>query len=319
MFLVKLSLIFCFTLLNTSINCQTDDDNTKGGGRGKSEITTFDGVSYRFNGNGEYTFMEIDEIKFNSQIRMTPYVNSNGLKRKLSVITALAIKNDNKDSVQIELNQKNEKLDVFVNGKDLSYYDDVKTVNIRVFSDNIILEYFNGITFAIKANKNYNALLVVATVSNEYKGKTRGLLGNMDDNSENEFTTPRGVVLNLNSFDDKSLYSFGEQWKTTSASSIFTYKATQTHSSFIDSTFVPKFVVDGISFEDQSLVTPAIAFCNEKQMETSRCLFDISATGELSNDSVDFDDPTARFFFRRIFKSILSVISIKITVTIWFG
>ena len=37
---------------------------------------------------------------------MIPYVNSNGSKRKISVITALAVKNDNKDSVQIELNQK---------------------------------------------------------------------------------------------------------------------------------------------------------------------------------------------------------------------
>ena len=119
--------------------------------------------------------MEINEIKFSSQIRMTPYVNSNGSKRKLSVITALAVKNDNKDSVQIELNQKNKKLDVFVNGKDLSYYDDVITVNIRVFSDNIILEYFDIITFAIKPNKNYNALLVFVTVSNEYKGKTRSI------------------------------------------------------------------------------------------------------------------------------------------------
>ena len=152
--IMKLSLIFC---LSSIVSCQSDE-NAKGGGRGKywnylfnniiliklffkgkSEITTLDGVFYRFNGNGEYTFMEIDEIQFNSQVRMTPYVNKNGLKRKLSVITALAVKNDNKDSVQIELNHKNQKLDVFVNGKDLSYYDDVKTVNIRVFSDNIIL------------------------------------------------------------------------------------------------------------------------------------------------------------------------------------
>ena len=44
----------------------------------------------------------------------------------------------------------------------------------------------------------------------------QGLLGNMDDNSENDFKTPSGMVLNLNSNDDKALYSFGEQWKTTS-------------------------------------------------------------------------------------------------------
>ena len=50
--------------------------------------------------------MEIDEIKFHSQIRMTPYINSKGLKRKLSAITALAVKNENKDLVQIELNQR---------------------------------------------------------------------------------------------------------------------------------------------------------------------------------------------------------------------
>ena len=106
-----------------------------------------------------------------------------------------------------------------MNGRDLSYYD-VKTVNIRVFSDNIILKYFNGITFA---------LLVVVTVSNEYKGKTTGLLGNMDENTKNEFRTPSGTPLNLNSFDDKALYAFGEQWIITSASSIFTYKAPQTH------------------------------------------------------------------------------------------
>ena len=68
----------------------------------------------------------------------------------------------------------------------------------------------------------------------------------------------------------------------------------------IDPTFVPKFVVDGILFEDQSLIAPAIAFCNEKQMDMSRCLFDISVTGEVTNDSADFDDPTARSFFIRV-------------------
>ena len=98
-----------------------------------------------------------------------------------------------------------------MNGKDLSNYDDVKTVDIRVFAHDIILEYINGISFAIKASKNFNALLVVVTVSNEYKSKTRGLLGNMDDNTENEFRTPSSMVLNLNSNDDKALYSFGEQ------------------------------------------------------------------------------------------------------------
>ena len=259
--------------------------------------------------------MEIDEIKFHSQIRMTPYINSKGLKRKLSAITALAVKNDNKDLVQIELNLKNEKLDIFVNGKELSYYDDIKTVNIRVFSENIIVEYFNGITFAVKANKNYNALLVVVTVPNEYKSKTRGLLGNMDDNFENDFISPSGEVLSLNSFDDKALYTYGEQWKTTIATSIFKYTASKTHASFIDDTFVPKFMIDGISFEDQSLVAPAIDFCTEKEMEMSRCLFDISVTGEVTNDSVDFDDPLARGFFKSLFKFVVKVIyTIKITV-----
>ena len=190
----------------------------------------------------------------------------------------------------------------------MSYYDDVKTVNIRVFSDNIILEYFNGITFAIKANKNYNALLLIVTVSNEYKSKTRGLLGNMDDNELNEFTTPRGKVLSLNSFDDKALYSFGEEWKTTRDSSIFRYKAPKTYSSFIDPTFFPRFVVDGISFEDESLVSLAIAFCTEKEMEMSRCLFDISVTGEVQNDSVDFDDLTARGFWGKLVKFVQKVI-----------
>ena len=60
-------------------------------------------------------------------------------------------------------------------------------------------------------------------------------------------------------------------------------------------------MIEGISFEDQSLVAPSIDFCREKEMEMSRCLFDISVTGELTNDSVDFDDPLARFFFRCLF------------------
>ena len=73
--IMKLSLIFC---LSSIVSCQSDE-NAKGGGRGKywnylfnniiliklffkgkSEITTLDGVFYRFNGNGEYTFMEIE-------------------------------------------------------------------------------------------------------------------------------------------------------------------------------------------------------------------------------------------------------------------
>ena len=134
------------------------------------------------------------------------FCNLHFLRKKLTKLLSIIFCQNASIFDKIQL-KKNEKMDVFVNGKDLTYNDDVKTVNIRVFSDNIILEYFNGITFAIKANKNYNALLVVVTVSNEYKSKTRGLLGNMDDNELNEFTIPSGTVLSLNSFDDKALYS----------------------------------------------------------------------------------------------------------------
>ena len=48
-------------------------------------------------------------------------------------------------------------------------------------------------------------------------------------------------------------------------------------------------------------------------MDISRCLFEISVTGEVTNDSVDFDDPNARSFFGffgKLFRIIVIVINI---------
>lgn len=135
---------------------------------------------------------------------------------------------------------------------------------------------------------------MLAVDVNGARGKTHGLLGVMNGNPADDFTTPSGTIIPHDS-DAKDIHdhfgnlckshkqnSFSERLdscnvfcvvsgRTSQSSSLFTYTSGKEWSYYQDINFVPLFSVDECSSE---VMAPAISLCEGD----AHCLFDYCAT-----------------------------------------
>lgn len=61
---------------------------------------TLDGLSYTFNGHGEYTIMNVDEIGFKFQARMQP-IKTKETNSRGTFLMAFVLQDDYSDTVQV--------------------------------------------------------------------------------------------------------------------------------------------------------------------------------------------------------------------------
>ena len=293
-----------FVCCKLSANCdkyyekRPSDDGTRwippapAGGSGDPHFTTFDGVEYTFNGHGEYTFFEINEINFTCQIRSSPLKLNDLAKSDGTVFRAIAIKGDsNTDSIQIELDLGNNVL-IYVNGIVVDLINEninLNQLSLKINnSTDIELTYWHGINFQILLTPQKNAFLIFCSIDLKFKNKTRGLLGNFNGNQTDDFRLPNGTVLNLDKDKDRDIFeNFGQNWLINNKSSVFTYESEFQHSNYIDLNYRPKFFQDGITFANSSLEFLA----REKCGENKKCLYDVSVTSDIEIGvlNVNFD------------------------------
>lgn len=258
------------------------------GASGDPHFITLDQVSYAFNGHGEYILLQIDQIEFTVQVRMLPYKTIDGKLTDGTVFKAIAIKsNKSHDSVQFDLNQNNI-IDLFINGRLFDWSTTEQTTldlngcfisKDQNNSNEFSIQYINGIQIDLKLTNQNDAFLIMLVVPDQYKSKTKGLLGVMDDDINNEFTLPNGTILNLNASNDEEIfYKFGKYWSNTPNTTIFTYIDGYKHSDFTNLSYIPKFISNGIQFHNETLKALAESTCGTNL----QCFFDISVTGELS-------------------------------------
>lgn len=115
----------------------------------------------------------------------------------------------------------------------------------------------------------------------------------MDGDVSNDFTRPDGTILSQNATDREIFTDFGSTWATTAANSVFFYPTGSSHSTYVNSDFVPAFLSDGIVFSDPNLERQAALKCNNNR----QCMFDISVTGDVSmgNLVLNFETNMAQF------------------------
>jgi hypothetical protein len=277
---------------------------TPGGGSGDPHFTSLDKVSYSFNGFGEYTLLEIKEINFTAQVRLAPFVDKHGNFTDGTVFKAIAIQGGrNVDKLQFELNSQNELLfclnDRFLNPDDQELLFEsgsvaLNGVLLNIQSNRIFVNYENGVSFEIVLSDSNDAFFVLTYISEKFKRKTRGLLGVMDDNKLNDFTLPNGNVLQLDPENDREIFAkFGQEWLTKNETSVFTYAKGLQHSSYVNLIYTPSFISDGIRFNNLTLEQLAIQKCGNN----SRCLYDVSVTGELNigNLTLEFEHQIVQY------------------------
>ena len=251
-----------------------------GGGAGDPHFTTFDGLEYTFNGYGEYILFEIKEINLRVNVQLEPIIAENGNKTRGTVFTGIAIKGNELDDIEIKI--ENRDLLIKINGKDQKIFG---TGNSTLRSDNYILSfdnnklivyliYENGIEFEIHSISLNKALFILSFIPSKFNGKLRGLMGNNNGDRTDDFILPNDTVLSINPNNDRDVFQkFGQKWLVSNEMSFF--KSSMNHDNKKNVIFEPKFIQDGIIFENEGQEKKAKELCGENKF----CLFDYSITG----------------------------------------
>lgn len=266
------------------------------GGSGDPHFLTLDDLSYTFNGYGEYTLLDMPASQFTIQVRTAPLFDASNKLTDGTVFKAFAVQ-DGYETIQLEIDIFNDIL-IYYNGKIVDLNETEILVYHRltliITESGYFIKSSTQINMEVQITPERNALSIICHVPKLFNGKTRGLLGNFDGDPNNDFMLPNGTILSINSTDDRLIFGeFGQKWMTTEETSIFTYRDCLQHSNFINLYYEPKFMSDGIVFENDELEEKANEICKDNQ----QCLFDIATTGQISIGDMtkEFDEQVEQF------------------------
>ncbi|XP_069118209.1 protein mesh-like isoform X2 [Argopecten irradians] len=249
---------------------------------GDPHFTSLDGLSYTFNGVGEFVLLKNVNDTFSAQVRMEQVAGPDGALRKASVITSFSAKRYNmSDTVEVRLNSIRV-ADVLINGEILDFtnyrsqhFIGVSTTMSELNSTDGSLKQINVIfteprlAFRILA---YPSLLnvVVVSGSDSLQGNITGLLGNFNGDPDDDLTTDDGHKISPNSTARIIHQMFGLTWRVKKRDSLFTYPIGKNYSTFQNEAFTPIFPEPSQTFTPE-----AWTICGDDEF----CLYDYHTTG----------------------------------------
>ncbi|XP_048768432.2 protein mesh-like [Ostrea edulis] len=256
---------------------------------GDPHITTLDGFRYTFNGVGEFTFVKTLTGSFQSQIRFEQFRKVNGDLVDASVCTSFVSQSPNTSAVvEVRLNSIRT-ADVLVNGDVIDFEESnvyqfqgasVMQVNTDVNKKEFIVS-FTAIGIAFKAVASLNVLNILPVIGNHsLAGTLRGLLGDFDEDPNNDLRSPTGEMLLPNSTTEEIYDKFGLPWRITENVSLFTYGVGKSYNDYQKHSFRP-------AFTPPANVPPEVAeMCGGDE----ECVFDYAVTGsaELAAETRQF-------------------------------
>ena len=217
-------------------------------GTGDPHINTFDGSLYTFNGYGEFWLLQNTTTQpLAVQARMEPlntdendatifsgFVFAVGDSPTIQIQKSLVrVVDVYVDGQQLDITSPTALRAISMNGWHMSIEDDLSTIHIG---------FSHG--FAFEVTTTSGAFGFSASASPSWKGKTVGLLGTFNDDSNDDLTSSDGTVIPSNSSLSDIHYQFGLTWTTTSATSIFTYFNGKTFADFNIPDYTPSFSFD---------------------------------------------------------------------------
>ncbi|XP_077016312.1 sushi domain-containing protein 2 isoform X2 [Tamandua tetradactyla] len=249
---------------------------------GDPHFVTFDGVTYSFNGRGEYVLLEAAPTNLSVQARAEPGTMPNGARARGTGLTAVAVQESKSDVVEVRLAGTGG-LQVLLNQEVLSFAEqrwmDLKGMFLSVAAEqNVTIMLASGAGLEVSAQGP--SLSVAVLLPEKFLTHTRGLLGTLNGDPSDDFTLRNGRVLPANA-SPQQLFEFGADWAVPNTSSLLTYDSRFLLNNFLfrpkhDPTFQPLF--PGEAALDAGLEAEATALCGDNPF----CIFDVAATGSLS-------------------------------------
>ena len=251
---------------------------------GDPHFTTLDGLQYTFNGAGEFTVASSLLLNFTFQARMEKYRNTSS-----SVYTAFVVQTHNSSRIQLQRNIINQTLiiiddlsiqlaegvipEIIATGVTLQVENDLSQIHV-IFSTGVSLRVFifpESMSFLLQ-------------LTDSFRGNMRGLLGNFNGDTSDDFMSPDGQTIPIDSSLSQIHYDFGLNWMITQNESLFNYQSPFCYNTYSQPSFVPSFISPNISEVSQEIRD----LCGD----TISCLFDAITTGMLSfaNETLTFSN-----------------------------
>jgi hypothetical protein len=236
-------------------------------GGGDPHLVSLDGLAYDFHAVGEFVLLEsVLGAPISVQIRTEPVPGSD----VASLISAIAT---DMDGHRIVFDAKHAS-PLTVDGVSLNIplapgYQDLGAGRIYFDGNLYTLEYGSGDSLTIDVENgfiNYGFL----PADDREAGSFHGLLGNFDENLDNEFALADGTQLGAKLSPEQLYGIYADSWRVTELNTLFNYAEGETTDSFTDTSFPARY------------------------LDTDALPDEVLAAAENAVDALGILDPTAR-------------------------
>jgi RHS repeat-associated protein len=226
---------------------------TGGGSYNDPHLQTLDGLGYDFQTVGEFTLVKSTTDDFEIQTRQQPWNSSTSA----SANTGISIKSGGQ-RIALYANQTNTLL---INGTAITLpegglYAVGQNLIIREGREYSIITANNDL---ILVNDKGTWLNINLGLADNRQGKVVGLLGNFNNNRNDDFALRDGTVIG-GSITNQQLYgTYAASWRITQATSIFDYASGQTTATFTDLSFPSNIITTASLTPEQRAAAEQIA------------------------------------------------------------
>lgn len=181
---------------------------------GDPHILTLDGLSYTFNGLGEFTM--IKSANFTLQGRMVQATDSDGDLAQGTVFSAFVAEDSTSGNVQFQM-AAGGNLEVLVDKKLVTFLDELEipearfgeTVLIKRGNNDFVVTFTSGVYMEIKAENGIISQYIIV-LPESFMGQTCGLLGNYNgDQSDDLMPRNESAIISADSSLEEIHNNFG--------------------------------------------------------------------------------------------------------------
>ncbi|XP_059507113.1 uncharacterized protein LOC125457750 isoform X2 [Stegostoma tigrinum] len=270
--------LFCdyYRIRRPSIACLNYRPPTRAMMLGDPHFTTLDGLSYTFNGLGDFVLLNV-ESNDDTIFKLHGRTVQTGTAQATNFM-AFAVQHIQDKIITVQMILKgNDSIEVLVNNDMVQFVPDTAD-NQEIFRNgtfflekngnaSVTASFGSGISLTVTAQ--FEMLLAITNLPEKFMNMTRGLLGVWNDNPNDDFTMPNGSVIPKTS-KESTIFNYGMTWEVPWENSIFTIGRSVPNNSF-----TPRFLED-LQQQNETLYNLLATECKNN----SQCIFDAISTGK---------------------------------------